>query len=147
MISYNVSNKTIASISISPHLSQGFTLLEVLVAIAILAITLTALFGSQAQSLALAEEAEFNIQAAVLAKSKLSEYESGVVSLENNEGDFGEDYPGYLWKVVVQDADFEKLPSLEKLEKPLQRVDLMVSKSEERHLFSLRCYIINDQKL
>ena len=142
-----MSNKTIASsISISPHLSQGFTLLEVLVAIAILAITLTTLFGSQAQSLSLAEEAEFNIQAAFLAKSKLSEYESGVVSLENNEGDFGEDYPGYLWKVVFQDADFEELPSLEKLEKPLQRVDLMVSKNEERLLFSLRCYIINDQK-
>lgn len=116
-----------------------------MVAIAILAITLSALFGSQAQSLSLAEEAQFNIQAAVLAKAKLSEYESGVAPLENGDGDFGEELPGYAWKVEIQDADIEELPSLAGLEEPLQRVDLTVSRSEERLTFLLRCYIRKEQ--
>jgi general secretion pathway protein I len=112
-----------------------------MVAIAILAITLSALFGSQAQSLSLAEEAQFNIHAAILARAKLSEYESGVTPLENGDGDFGEEFPGYLWKVEVQDAEIEGLPLLANLEKPLRQVDLTVSKNEERLTFSLRCYI------
>lgn len=112
-----------------------------MVAIAILAITLTALFGSQAQSLSLADEAQFNIRAASLAKAKLAEYESGVAPAEDGEGDFGEEFPGYAWKTEVRDADFEDLPSLDDLEVSLQRVDLTVSRDEERLSFSLRCYI------
>lgn len=126
-------------------LQSGFTLLEVMVAIAILAITLSTLFGSQIQSLSLAEEAQFNIHAAGLAKAKLSEYESGVAHLENGEGDFGEDFPEYVWKVEIQDADIEELPSLADLEVPLKRVDLTVSRGEERLSFSLRCYIPTEQ--
>jgi len=81
-----------------------------MVAIAILAITLSALFGSQAQSVSLAAEAQFNIHAALLAKAKLAEYQSGVIPLENDDGDFGEEFPGYSWKVEVQDAEIEALP-------------------------------------
>lgn len=120
---------------------RGFTLLEVMVAIAILAITISAIFGSQAQSLSLAEEAQFNIHAATLGKAKLAEYESGVTSLENGEGDFGEEFPGYVWKTEVQDADIKELPSLADLGEPLQRVDLTVSRNEGRLTFFLRCYI------
>ncbi len=112
-----------------------------MVAIAILAITLSAIFGSQAQSLSLAEEAQFNIHAATLGKAKLAEYESGVTPLENGDGAFGEEFPGYIWKVEVQDPDIEDLPFFADLEEPLQRVDLTVSRNEERLTFSLRCYI------
>jgi general secretion pathway protein I len=121
---------------------KGFTLLEVLIAIAILAISLSAIFGSQAQSLSLAAEAQFNIHAATLAKAKLAEYESGVAPLENGDGDFGEDFPGYIWKVEVRDADLEEvLPSLTNLREALQQVDVTVSWGKEGLTYALRCYI------
>ncbi len=112
-----------------------------MVAIAILAITLSALFGSQAQSVSLAAEAQFNIHAALLAKAKLAEYESGLVPLQNDDGDFGEEFPGYIWRVEVQDTDIEGIPSLDDFEEPLQRLNLVVSGDEERLSFSLRCYL------
>ena len=127
-------------------LQLGFTLLEVMVAIAILAITLSALFGSQAQSLSLAEEVQFNIQAGTLAKAKLSEYESGLTSPENADGEFGEEFPGYIWKAEVQEADIEGLPALADLQEPLQRVDLTVSRDDGRLSFSLRCYTRKERK-
>lgn len=127
--------------SCSITLQRGFTLLEVMVALAILAITFSALFGSQAQSLSLADEAQFNIHGAALAKAKLAEYESGIAPLENGDGDFGEEFPGYVWKVEVQDVNIDNLPSLADLEKPLKRLDLTVSRDEERLTFSLRCFI------
>lgn len=117
-----------------------------MVAIAILAITLSALFGSQAQSLSLAEEAQFNIQASALAKAKLSEYESGLVDPENADGDFDEDYPGYVWKTEVREADIEDLPSLADLKEPLQRVDVTVSRDEGRLAVTLRCYTRKEQR-
>ena len=46
---------------------KGFTLLEVLVAMAILAIAMVTLFGAQSQSLSLATEAKFNTNASLLA--------------------------------------------------------------------------------
>lgn len=121
---------------------QGFTLLEVLIAIAILAISLSAIFGSQAQSLSLAAEAQFNIHSATLAQAKLAEYESGVKPLENEDGDFGEDFPGYTWKVEVLDADLEDIfPSTTDLKKALQQIDVIVSWENEGLTYSLRCYI------
>lgn len=131
-----------------PHLlssafrQRGFTLLEVLIAIAILAISLSAIFGSQAQSLSLATEAQFNIYAATLAKAKLAEYESGITPLENGDGDFGDDFPGYTWKVEVQEADLQDiLPSLADLGDPLQRLDITVSWDNERFTYGIRCYV------
>lgn len=126
----------------SANRQRGFTLLEVLIAIAILAISLSAIFGSQAQSLSLATEAQFNIYAATLAKAKLAEYESGITAIENGDGNFGDDYPGYTWKVEVQEADLQDiLPALADLEAPLQRLDITVSWENENLIYGIRCYI------
>lgn len=135
-----------AKITVSLHLPPsdhlGFTLLEVLIAIAILAISLSAIFGSQAQSLSLATEAQFNIHAATLARAKLAEYESGVAPLEAGDGDFGDDFPGFVWKTEVQDADLSGgVPTSADLEQPLQRVDLTVSWDDAGLSHTVRCYI------
>ena len=88
----------------------GFTLLEVLVAIATLAISLTAIYGSQARSLALATEAQFKISASFLARMKLAEIESASPVPGNDDGDFGEEYPGYAWKTEVDEAALADVP-------------------------------------
>ena len=133
---------TIPVSPLPPLQQHGFTLLEVLIAIAILAISLSAIFGSQAQSLALAAEAQFNIHAATLARAKLAEYESGVASVEDGDGDFGDDFPGFAWKIEVEDADLsEILPASVEPEQPLQRVDVTVSWENAGLSYTLRCYI------
>lgn len=100
----------------------GFTLLEVMISVAILAITLTVIYGSQSQSLSLAAEAKFNIRAAFLLQQKVAELESGNSDLQSDEGEFGEDYPGFRWRVDVDDAVFDTREFGVDPEQPLKRV-------------------------
>lgn len=53
----------------------GFTLLEVMVAVAILAIALTAIFSSQAGAIRVASRARFTTTATLLARCKMAEIE------------------------------------------------------------------------
>ena len=82
--------------------SSGFTFLEVMVALAIVAITLVAVLGLQSRSLSLANEAKFLTTAPLLAQSKMAEIEAGTLKEPvSASGDFGEDFPGYLWRITV----------------------------------------------
>jgi len=84
--------------------NKGFTLLEVMIAVALVAIALTALLGSQSQSVSFANSAKFETMAALLAQSKMSEIAiQEKDSLSSGSGDFGEDYPGFAWEAAVSD--------------------------------------------
>ncbi|MFV0438381.1 MAG: prepilin-type N-terminal cleavage/methylation domain-containing protein [Desulfopila sp.] len=113
--------------------ANGFTLLEVLVAIAILAIALTSLLGLQSQSLSLAIEMKFNVTAAFLAQEKIAEYQTGLIEFTSDRGDFGRDFPGYTWRAEVQNADIFAAEGLVELERPLQRLDLTVGWQEQEY--------------
>lgn len=123
--------------------SMGFTLLEVMIAIAILAVTLTVLYGSQSQSLSLATEAKFNTTAAFLSALKLAELEGGVTDLRDDEGDF-EDYPGFHWKVEVTEANFDEPEALQDLEQILEQVDLTISWTDSPFSHIITTYIHNE---
>lgn len=73
--------------------NAGFTLLEVMIAMAILAIALTSLFGSQSSSVALAAETRFNIQAPLLAQLQLARLRSAE-EITGDSGDFGAEFFG-----------------------------------------------------
>lgn len=123
--------------------NQAFTLLEVMIAVSIIAIALVALFGSQSRSLSHATEAHFNIVAPMLASGKLAELESGNIALNGDEGDFGDEFPGYSWKLKAENAGFDNsdaLATLEKLENPLQKVELTVLWSETKFSYTLVYY-------
>jgi prepilin-type N-terminal cleavage/methylation domain-containing protein len=60
-------------ISKMTHKPQGFTLLEVMIAVAVLAIALAAVLGLQSRSLTLAAESRFNTTSALLAQGKMAE--------------------------------------------------------------------------
>lgn len=124
----------------------GFTLLEVMIAIAILAIALTSLFGSQSQSLSLAIEARFNTTAAFLAQEKFAEYEAGLAELTSGEGDFGDDFPGFTWKMSVENAYFADVAGLDELEKPLQKLELTIAWEGEHFSTTLASYIHEVEK-
>jgi len=117
----------------------GFTLLEVMVAMAIIAIALTAVLGSQSQSVSLASEAKFNTTAPLLAQSKIAEIEVAEQDdLAGDSGDFGEDFPGYTWELSVEDIVFEEPENVSDL---LKKIDLKVSWGEEElYQYRLRLY-------
>jgi len=108
-------------------MADGFTLLEVMVAVAILSITLVALLGSQSRSLSLATEAKFNTVASMLALAKLAEIESGLTPLESDSGTFGDDYPGFAWEIETTDAGADIPDVLSRLEPPFNRMELSVT--------------------
>ena len=119
--------------------SRGFTLLEVMVAMAIIAIALTAVLGSQSQSLSLASEAKFSTTAALLAQSKMAEIEAEKPEdLTSDSGDFGEDYPGYRWDKSVNDVTFYEP---EGVSDHLKQIDLIISWDErDQYEYRLRLY-------
>ncbi len=119
---------------------RGFTLLEVMIAIAILAVTLTVLYGSQSQSLSLATEAKFNTTAAFLAALKLAELEGGVTDLRDDEGEF-DDYPNFQWKVEVTEMDFDEPEPLQDLDDVIQQITLTVSWSDSPFLHTITSYL------
>ena len=105
--------------------NRGFTLLEVMIAVALIAISLTTLLGSQAQSVSYANSAKFETMAALLAQSKMSEITIQYAgSLSSDSGDFGDDYPGYAWEATVSDVSIEGMDTISNY---LKQIDLTVT--------------------
>ena len=119
--------------------NTGFTLLEVMIALAILAIALTSLFGSQSSSVRLATETRFNIQAPLLAQLQMARFQSteGIIA---DSGDFGDEFPGFQWKVEMEDATFPESELLQQLEGQLQHLILVVFWGEDLYSFRLDSY-------
>ena len=92
----------------------GFTLLEVMVAMSILAIALVGVFKLQSQSISMSTEARFKTTAALLAQSKMVDAESSLTLLNRTEnGDFGTDYPQYNWRLEVTDTQIPRFKKIE----------------------------------
>ena len=105
--------------------NKGFTLLEVMIAVALIAIALTTLLGSQSQSVSFANSAKFETMAALLAQSKMSEVAMQKAgALISDSGDFGEDYPGYAWAVDVNEI---AIPGIDNISDYLKQIDLEVT--------------------
>ena len=87
---------------------DGFTLMEVMLAMAILAIVLVVAFQSQSQSLSMSGRSRFLTTASLLAQSRMAELEfTGLDNLMITTGNFGDAYPDYSWKIEVADTAFE----------------------------------------
>ena len=110
-----------------------------MVAMAIMAITLMAVLDSQSASISRISEAKFSTTAPFLAQKKMAEIEivkSG--DLGSDSGEFGNEYPGYSWKLTAQDASFD---APENVTSHLKQLDLNVSWGEnELYSYSLRQY-------
>jgi general secretion pathway protein I len=118
----------------------GFTLLEVMIALAVISIALLTLLGSQSQGLSLANESRFNTTASLLAQGKMAEIASvgNLGDMPPASGDFGEDFPDYVWELSVDDVFFE---GAGKVSERLKRIDLEVSfVPDRRYRYQLRLY-------
>ncbi|HEX7503947.1 MAG TPA: prepilin-type N-terminal cleavage/methylation domain-containing protein [Syntrophales bacterium] len=86
----------------SSRLQRGFTLLEVMIAMAILATVLVTVFHSQSQSIAMANESRTMTTMALLAQSRMAEMEGQQdLSIGQTSGTFGDDFPNYSWTAII----------------------------------------------
>jgi general secretion pathway protein I len=92
---------------------SGFTLLEVMIAMAILAITLVAVYQSQSQSISMAGGSRFLTTASLLAQSRMVEIDAADPrGIAAGNGDFGEDFPDYRWQVEIGDTEIDVLKKI-----------------------------------
>jgi len=121
-----------------PASQAGFTLLEVMVALAIMAIVLVSVYRLHSQTLSMSTTSRFYTQAPLLAQGKLAELTSDeALNLVSDAGDFGEDFPGYTWQVSVVPVSSEALG--EEAE-DMKQIDLTVSFNNDENVFRLRTY-------
>ncbi len=116
--------------------ATGFTLLEVMVAMAIMAIVLVSVYRMHAQTLAMNTANRFYTQAPMLAQGKLAQLATGSSEIiAGDSGDLGEKFPGYSWSVAVEEVSSE---ALGEVADDLKQIDLTVSYNE--YVYSVRTY-------
>jgi prepilin-type N-terminal cleavage/methylation domain-containing protein len=85
---------------------RGFTFIEILATLVLLAIVLPAVMGGFSLCLATADFAHHQAQASFLAHGKLMELVAGEQWQKTDlSGDFGTDQPGYRWTAQVSTWD------------------------------------------
>ncbi len=92
---------------------QGFTLLEIMVALTILSISLVVLLGLRNRDIALSAHARELTEATLLARQKITDITlRGFPELGEEAGDFGEEAPKYRWRQEVKLTPFEAIREL-----------------------------------
>jgi general secretion pathway protein I len=116
--------------------ASGFTLLEMVVAVAIMSIVLISVYRLHAQSLSMNTQARFYTQAPMLAQSKLSEMETGEdAEFAADSGEFIEEFAGYSWRVTVDEVDLE---TLGEISKDLKQIEVTVTYNDDEFIYRLR---------
>lgn len=88
---------------------KGFTLLEVIIAVAIMGASMAILLGAVNRNLVLASESKNQSIAQTLAQQKITEIElEGYPEVGQDQGAF-EEFPGFFWYVNVLPYDIEQL--------------------------------------
>ncbi len=91
---------------------RGFTLLEVMIALAILAVVGVAFLRTQASGVRLVDEATQISMATLLAREKMAEVESmGFPDLGKSSGPGGEVFTPYRWERIISSTE---IPALRK---------------------------------
>ena len=94
-----------------PDLSNaGFTLLEVMIALLIIATSFVVLLHTRNQSVITADYAKRATVATLLASEKMSDIEQeDFPDTGDDSSNFGDDYPEYRWKTSVSDTAYENI--------------------------------------
>ena len=119
---------------------NGFTLMEVMVALSVVAIALMAIYRMHTQTLFMDARGRFDTMATLLAREKLADLDT--VKLEEfsgDSGDFGNAHPGYAWQIQTEDVSSDLL----KEDGPtLKRITVTISLNGEASVLKLDTYRI-----
>ncbi|MFH2092693.1 MAG: prepilin-type N-terminal cleavage/methylation domain-containing protein [Pseudomonadota bacterium] len=88
--------------------SEGFTLIEVMVSMTIIAIVMVSLFRMQSGAIDLAGADRFQNITVFLAKKKLAQIEPVFGEKTEETGRFEEPNSDYQWSYMVTDVDFQE---------------------------------------
>lgn len=117
---------------------QGFTLIEIMAAISIIAIVLVSVYKLHAQSVAMTSEVRFYATAPMLAQKKMAELESkSKKDISDESGDFGDQFPNYSFNIVINDVESKELGNVAE---NLKRIDITVSFNKDEYTYDLRDY-------
>jgi general secretion pathway protein I len=82
---------------------SGFTLMEVMVAVSVVAIALMAIYRMHTQTLFMDARGRFDTVATQLARQKLADIDTmALADLSGDSGDFGNAHPGYTWQIETE---------------------------------------------
>jgi general secretion pathway protein I len=117
---------------------RGFTLLEIMFAISILAIALTSIYRLHSQTIAMSNESRFYTMAPLLAQRKLSEVNMTAGETASGSGSFEDQFPGYHWRMDVADVESEVLGNAAE---SLKRIDIHIIFNENEFSYRFRTYM------
>jgi general secretion pathway protein I len=123
--------------------SDGFTFLEVMIALSIIAIVLVSVYRLQSQTVLMSIRSRFDTIAPLLAQQKLSEFEINTQSAKPDTGNFGDAFPGYDWQVSVTGVTSEFLGQLSE---DIRQIDVKISFQEGENVYNLRSYRLVEAK-
>lgn len=117
---------------------KGFTLLEVMVALSIIAIVLVSVYRLHAQTVSMNNEVRFYVTAPMLAQIKMAEIKSeSLEDIGDDSGDYGDEFPDYRWNIVIDDVESTALGNIAK---DLKKIDLLISFNNDEFTYNLRAY-------
>ncbi len=128
---------------------RGFTLIEIMVSMAVLAIVLTSLFKLQSSTIVLSEAAHFKSIAPVMARQQLTILEQKNFNSDELSNDFDGEYKGYTSSCEVEDgtdaADWDDLLS-EQIAGQLKKIQLTIYSPNQERSFSLMTWRYIDEE-
>ncbi len=117
---------------------SGFTLMEVMVALSVVAIALVAIYRMHSQTLFMDTRSRFDTVATMLARQKLADIAIADLSdMTIDSGDFGDDHPGYTWQIQ---SDMVSSDQFREDGPVLKRIQVTISRDGDASEFNLSTY-------
>lgn len=116
----------------------GFTLLEVMVALAVVAIALMAVYRMHSQTLFMDARGRFDTVAAMLARQKIADINTqDLTEMVDDSGEFDKPYAGYAWQTQSETVDSELYSDDGPI---LKRISITISRNADGSQFGLVTY-------
>ena len=116
--------------------SCGFTLLEVMICLSIIAIALMAVYSNYSHTISMNADQQFNTMAPLLAARVVADYENrSTTDLIDESGNFGPEFDKYAWAVEVETISSETLGSIAE---DLHSLNITVSFNDGEKVFKCK---------
>ncbi len=133
-----IESRKFQTLCLKLKLNAGFTLLEIMVAVSIIAIVLVSVYRMHAQTISMNHRARLYATAPMLAQIKMAEIESkNLEDISDDSGDFGDEFPDYQWNIVIDDVASNALGNIAE---DLKKIEITVSFNNGEFTYNLRAY-------